>query len=532
MKQKISLTTRKPLITLIVSLCSMVGFAQTTLKIGDKAPPIKVHSWLKGEPINQLEKGVPYVLEFGATWCKPCKALIPKLSELAEKHKGKVEVISVFVMELNHEPLDTKQPKYIDLVGKYITKYGGNMQYNVAVDGTEKYMENNWVRATGSLGVPQTFVIDKEGYIAMFDNNNITDIDKLLTAMENGTYNRNEVISDAKKKKESEISYDRFKPLFVNGNGGQGEDFVYRSIISRYKGDFKGGPPPYLNNMASLQTERWRKELGDSEEAKTYIEKHKIYQYRIQLPGTPLGKLYHLAYTDSLYNEPFSRMPSTMKFPDTIKFPKFRRTYGKTWHEPILEVSVKSPFNWEFYNPKNKWNYVLNVPEKSSTRRLQKLMQEDLDRYFCYDITLEIRNMPCWFIKAKPNALKKIKTKTPGEKFLWPNFEYGDGDIQFKNAEMRDIIYLLHSNLKYSYESTGKLKEINNPVFVDKVSVVQEIDFVLTRALYNKLKGKNDVAKWNAANEFLENNGLYMEKGTKPMKVVVIRDPKTNKRGQ
>lgn len=55
------------------------------LALGSPAPPLYIQSWLKGEPVNQLEKGKVYVVEFWATWCGPCIAGMPHLSEVAEK---------------------------------------------------------------------------------------------------------------------------------------------------------------------------------------------------------------------------------------------------------------------------------------------------------------------------------------------------------------------------------------------------------------------------------------------------------------
>src|SRR3954465_3678232 len=73
-----------------------------TLKPGDTAPPLAVSKWVKGEPVKKMEKGKVYVLECWATWCGPCVAAIPHVTELQKKFKDKdLIVIGMNVWENN-----------------------------------------------------------------------------------------------------------------------------------------------------------------------------------------------------------------------------------------------------------------------------------------------------------------------------------------------------------------------------------------------------------------------------------------------
>ena len=39
-----------------------------------------------------LSSSVPFLLDFSATWCGPCKALAPVVDKVADEFKGKVKV--------------------------------------------------------------------------------------------------------------------------------------------------------------------------------------------------------------------------------------------------------------------------------------------------------------------------------------------------------------------------------------------------------------------------------------------------------
>lgn len=119
------------------------------LKMGDPAPEFKVTQWFKGDPVTLDEKGT-YIVECWATWCGPCIAAFPHLSEIAEANKGKITVIGVNVWE-------RKSPEEVKA---FVEKQGDKMKYLVAADG-DKVIENQWLRAAGRTGIPCAFVVNK-----------------------------------------------------------------------------------------------------------------------------------------------------------------------------------------------------------------------------------------------------------------------------------------------------------------------------------------------------------------------------------
>jgi len=140
-------------------LCVTIAYAQTTpvKSIGDPAPSLSISKWLKGESISEFKKGQIYVVEFWATWCKPCIAGMPHLSELAQKYKKDVTVIGVDVYE--------KSETSLSVIESFVAGMGNKMNYHVAVE-KDKLMAQDWLSAYHMRGIPAAFVIDRSGRIA------------------------------------------------------------------------------------------------------------------------------------------------------------------------------------------------------------------------------------------------------------------------------------------------------------------------------------------------------------------------------
>lgn len=162
-----------------------------TLTIGDPAPPLRVQTWFKGAPVKSFEKGKIYVVEFWATWCIPCKAAMPRLSVLARKYYNDVTFIGI----------DVKETKPKKLVQGFVDSMGDRLDYLVAGEDSN-YMDKAWLQASGEPGIPETFVVDKQGQIAWIGDPHF--LDKVLQEVVNGTWNTIE--ARAKQKSDRELS--------------------------------------------------------------------------------------------------------------------------------------------------------------------------------------------------------------------------------------------------------------------------------------------------------------------------------------
>lgn len=195
------MTIRKYL-QLLLCFISFNSVAQSqekpTLDIGDPAPPLQVREWIKGEPIQQMETGHIYVIEFWATWCKPCIEAMPHLSKLAAKYKDKVTIIGVDVYE--------KESTSAGKIKAFVDSMGRRMDYHVAIDDSN-HMVEEWIVAFDEKknGIPRTFVVNAEGQMAWIGHPK--DLDSVLQKIVNNDWN----ISRSKIKRNEEAHFQKLQ---------------------------------------------------------------------------------------------------------------------------------------------------------------------------------------------------------------------------------------------------------------------------------------------------------------------------------
>jgi thiol-disulfide isomerase/thioredoxin len=213
----------------------LAAFAIPALAIdlGDPAPPLKISEWIKGQPVDLAAgkgKNV-YVIEFWATWCKPCKDSIPHLTAMQKKYKDKGLIVIGITEERN--------PKG---VAPFVEKMGDNMDYTVAYD--ENHQTNlAYMKAFGLNGIPHAFVIDKECRIAWSGHPNFG-LEEAVDQIINGKYDvvaaRSSFLDEkafAKNREETIPLLTRYYALATSGQNQAELQKLGRQIVEKMSKD-------------------------------------------------------------------------------------------------------------------------------------------------------------------------------------------------------------------------------------------------------------------------------------------------------
>jgi thiol-disulfide isomerase/thioredoxin len=121
--------------------------APAAMTIGSPAPTPEVSDFIRGEQPKWFEKGKTYVVEFWATWCGPCRASMPHLSDLADRYKDSVVVVGI----------SDEQP---DVVRGFLDKdeWKKKARYNLAAD-PDRSVHRDYMEAAGKNGIPTAFIV-------------------------------------------------------------------------------------------------------------------------------------------------------------------------------------------------------------------------------------------------------------------------------------------------------------------------------------------------------------------------------------
>jgi thiol-disulfide isomerase/thioredoxin len=417
MKTKIFLYT-------ILELCIFQGLGQNQthltdskanhvkkMTLGEQLPNFRFNEVINS-PIKVLDlssmKGQFVIMDFWHTRCAACIAAFPKLQKLQEKYRGKLKIIL-----LTYQSKKTVQ----NFLVRQNRVTGMDLQLPIACNQQSltdyfkvpSYPHYVWI---DEKGIAQ-FVT--QGYDVTEEN-----IGKVI----------NHQPVNMQQKADSDLDFQIFKPLFVNGNGGIGSPILYYSILTHYIKNM-----PVLGGYTSP---------NDSNSAIV------AYSY-------PIVGMFQVAFNDFL---------NGLRIPD---------------NRTILQVADTSKYVWEI-NGVTQWDrfyaYQLFSPYRSIDS-LQKLMREDLMRYFQVEAHMEMRLMKCWVLRAEDTALLVTKGGYLLNEMSADNFTISIRNVPDSELIFR-FVYNIFSKSRFPFISEVHMKSnidilLDNINFYDEKSVIEAL---------------------------------------------------------
>lgn len=229
-------------IALILLCCAAVAAltlrpadAEPTLGIGSDAPALDIAHYFHDNDtkVTKFKKGNVYVVEFWATWCPPCVASMPHLSELQTKFRNKkVQIISITDedVETVEEKLEQPHPQADGTYAEVTAAY----TLTADPDGSSgvDYME-----ASNQRGIPTSFIVGKTGLIEWIGHP--MELDEPLAAVVDGSWDR-EAFKEMQKEQEAfEEAVQQFAQLAGRGKLDEAGEMLKQQIATTKNPELK-----------------------------------------------------------------------------------------------------------------------------------------------------------------------------------------------------------------------------------------------------------------------------------------------------
>lgn len=134
--------------------------ARQVALIGTEAPEISVKDWIQGEPATlESLRGRVVLLEFWATWCKPCREMFGKLKKLNEAYGSRgLEILALTRHYFAYRGTADSQAEELELMRTTVGEH--ELDFRVGVAETERTQE-----LYGATGMPTLCLIDRRGIV-------------------------------------------------------------------------------------------------------------------------------------------------------------------------------------------------------------------------------------------------------------------------------------------------------------------------------------------------------------------------------
>jgi thiol-disulfide isomerase/thioredoxin len=338
--------------------------ASPYLKVGDALPDHTLANMIN-YPSKTVKlssfKGKLLILDFWSTSCVSCVASWPKLLELQKKFKEKMQIVLVNAWED-----ETKVRRVLER-RKELADVKMTLPVSCGDPSILKLFEIS--------GLPHIVWIDERGVVQ-----SIT-YQSSLTAENIAAVLKNEPINMRQKFRRDELIRAAWtKPLFINGNGGNVDNVLWQSILTKGAANIPYGPRLFGDGKA------WPANGKD---------------FGITCTNLSISELYRFAYSNKFGNEIHIE-----------NFHQYGRLIPLLQNRQELQVRDSSkylPSRVAGEEIDNLYNYQLICPQKTSREELQRLMQADLQKYFGLQVQWEKRKKKCLVLEASDTSLISYK---------------------------------------------------------------------------------------------------------------------------
>ncbi|GGG94103.1 hypothetical protein GCM10007415_31450 [Parapedobacter pyrenivorans] len=378
------------------------------------------------------------ILDFWATWCKPCISSLYKLDTLQKQFADGLAVI----------PITYEEEEKAEA---FITNKGWSLPSVIEEANLKKYFPHQSIPHQVWIKSGRVEAIVGPEYARA---NMIRDV----LAGKNVAFNH-----------KIEVPFDKMKPLFINGNGGNGSNMLYQSVISgRLQARVAGVIRPYPNEILA-------------------------YNY-------PVEMLYKTALQNSAL-APFNNDRYIIyDVDDTLRFRISQRALKE-----VHDDSLRS--RWE---KENAYCYNLVLPKGSDIQDVNERMFRDLNdffgKYFNVVVASEDREVPALAI-VKTAGYRGLSTRGGETLRSW------DADSRALVLQNAPVSYLIHyMNAMLDNRPKIGLDPFNRPI-VDETGIAGNVDMMVSAKF-------TDIG---SVREALQEYGLDLAEKVTTVKMIVFK---------
>ena len=218
--------------------------APSSLSIGDPNPGLQLAKFVKGEKIKAPLKGDVTIVEFWATWCGPCLAGMPHISELQREYGDKVRFIGVTREE------ESVVTDFLKSTGPGGKTWDEVIDYRLALDDGD-WTNTAYMSAAKQNGIPCAFIVGREGIVEWIGHP--AGIDQPLKKIVDGSWDRQAAIDEFKQQAMFEQYAQKMNGMLRGGNFD-----AALSLLDEMEKSSGGKSMPLLNNrlMILMMAER------------------------------------------------------------------------------------------------------------------------------------------------------------------------------------------------------------------------------------------------------------------------------------